>query len=63
MKKVLILGSGGREYAIGYAIKDEAEIFYAPGNGATSEFATNIDIKDYYKLRDFAIENNIDLTI
>ncbi len=63
MKKVLILGSGGREYSIGYAMRDEAEIFYAPGNGATSEFATNLDIKDYYKLRDWAIDNNIDLTI
>jgi phosphoribosylamine--glycine ligase len=63
MKKVLILGSGGREYSIGYAIKDEAEIFYAPGNGATSEFATNLDIKDYYELRNWAIDNNIDLTI
>ncbi len=63
MKKVLILGSGGREYSIGYAMRSEAEIFYAPGNGATSEFATNLDIKDYYKLRDWAIKNNIDLTI
>jgi phosphoribosylamine--glycine ligase len=63
MKKVLILGSGGREYSIGYAIRDEAEIFYAPGNGATSEFATNLEIKDYYELREWAIENKIDLTI
>jgi phosphoribosylamine--glycine ligase len=63
MKKVLIIGSGGREYSIGYAIKDEAEIFYAPGNGATTEFATNLDIKDYYELREFAIKNNINLTI
>ena len=63
MKKVLIIGSGGREYSIGYAMKNEVEIFYAPGNGATSEFATNLDIKDYYELRNWVIENNIDLTI
>ncbi len=63
MKKVLIIGSGGREYSIGYAMRDEAEIFYAPGNGATSKFATNIDIKDYYKLREWVIENKINLTI
>jgi phosphoribosylamine--glycine ligase len=63
MKKVLIIGSGGREYSIGYALKNEAEIFYAPGNGATTEFATNLDIKDYYELRKFAIENDINLTI
>ena len=63
MKRVLIVGSGGREYSIGYFMKDEAEIFYAPGNGATDEFATNIDIKDYEELANFAKENNIDLTI
>jgi phosphoribosylamine--glycine ligase len=63
MKKVLIIGSGGREYSIGYAMKDEVEVFYAPGNGATTEFATNLNIKDYYELREWVIENNIDLTI
>ncbi len=63
MKKVLIVGSGGREYSIGYFLKNEAEIFYAPGNGATSEFATNIDIKDFEELANFAKENSIDLTI
>ncbi len=64
--KVLIVGSGGREYSIGYALRKEnkvKEIFYAPGNGATSDFATNIDIKDYNKLAKFAKENGIDLTI
>ncbi|GAX88130.1 phosphoribosylamine--glycine ligase [Lebetimonas natsushimae] len=63
MKKVLIVGSGGREYAIGYFLKDEAEVFYAPGNGATEDFATNIDIKDYNELAKWAKENKIDLTI
>ena len=63
MKRVLIVGSGGREYSIGYFMKDEAEIFYAPGNGATDEFATNIDIQDFEELANWAKENNIDLTI
>ncbi|WP_457563133.1 phosphoribosylamine--glycine ligase [Caminibacter pacificus] len=63
MKKVLIIGGGGREYSIGYFMKDEAEIFYAPGNGATEEFATNIDIKDFEELAKWAKENKIDLTI
>ncbi|WP_457563756.1 phosphoribosylamine--glycine ligase [Caminibacter pacificus] len=63
MKKVLIIGGGGREYSIGYFMKDEAEIFYAPGNGATEEFAINIDIKDFEELANWAKENNIDLTI
>ena len=63
MKKVLIVGSGGREYSIGYFLKNEAEVFYAPGNGATEEFAINIDIKDFEELAKWAKENNIDLTI
>lgn len=63
MKKVLIVGSGGREYAIGYFLKNEALVFYAPGNGATEDFATNIDIKDYNELAKWAKENKIDLTI
>ncbi|WP_457561888.1 phosphoribosylamine--glycine ligase [Caminibacter pacificus] len=63
MEKVLIIGGGGREYSIGYFMKDEAEIFYAPGNGATEEFAINIDIKDFEELANWAKENNIDLTI
>jgi phosphoribosylamine--glycine ligase len=62
-KKVLIIGGGGREYSIGYFMKDEADIYYAPGNGATEEFATNIDIKDFEELANWAKENKIDLTV
>jgi len=63
---ILILGSGGREYSIGLAISKEEEqhnITYCPGNGATDNFATNINIKDYNELASWAKENNIDLTI
>ena len=64
--KILILGSGGREYSIGLAIANEAtdhELFFQPGNGATDALGTNIDIKDYNELAVFAKENAIDLTI
>jgi phosphoribosylamine--glycine ligase len=64
--KILILGSGGREYSIARAIKNEAEeheLFFQPGNGATHELGTNLDIKDYNELAAFAKENAIDLTI
>ena len=63
MKKVLIIGSGGREYSIGYFLKDETKIYYAPGNGATEEFATNVNIKDFEELAEFAKKEDIDLTI
>ncbi len=63
---VLIVGSGGREYSIGYALKKDInvnKIYFAPGNGATDELGENIDIKDYEELANFAKEHNIDLTI
>ncbi len=62
---ILILGSGGREYSIGLAISKEKShnLYFMPGNGATSELGTNINIKDYTKLVEFAKENNIELTI
>jgi phosphoribosylamine--glycine ligase len=43
--QVLIVGSGGREHALGWKISqspDVAKVYFAPGNGGTSE---NIDIK------------------
>ncbi len=64
--KILILGSGGREYSIGLAIANENaehELFFQPGNGATDELGTNLDIKDYNDLAIFAKENAIELTI
>ena len=62
---ILILGSGGREYSIGLAIEKENShnLFFMPGNGATSNLGTNINIKDYNQLAVWAKENSIDLTI
>jgi len=64
--KILILGSGGREYSIARAIKNEQEsheLFFQPGNGATNELGKNLNIKDYNELADFALQNEIELTI
>ena len=66
--KVLIVGSGGREHALVWKIKQSPrveEIFVASGNGGTTEIAKNIDIKDddVKGLVDFAVKNKIDLTI
>ncbi|MBA1432304.1 MAG: phosphoribosylamine--glycine ligase [Epsilonproteobacteria bacterium] len=64
--KILILGSGGREYSIGLAIANDNaghELFFQPGNGATDALGTNLAIKDYNDLAAFAKENAIDLTI
>ena len=63
---VLIIGSGGREYSIGYALKRDEnvdKIYFTPGNGATDELGENINIKDFNELAKFAKEKNIDLTV
>ena len=63
---ILIIGAGGREYSIGLAMsRDDSvdSIYFAPGNGATDELGTNIDISDFDKLADFVESNSIGLTI
>ncbi len=64
--KILILGAGAREYSIALAILNENEtheLFFQPGNGATNDLGTNLDIKDYNDLASFATKNKIKLTI
>jgi len=64
--KVMVVGSGGREYSMGLALKRDSkvsEIFFAPGNGATPQLGTNVAFKDYEALAEFALANNIGLTI
>lgn len=66
--KILLIGSGGREYALGskiYEADKSREIFFAPGNGGTEKIGKNIDIKadDINKLLEFAKEENIDYTV
>jgi len=65
---VLVIGSGGREHAIVWALsKDKSikNIFCAPGNAGTSFIAKNINISadNLDELLNFAKEKNIDLTI
>lgn len=66
--RILIIGSGGREHALAWKLKqskDVTEIFVAPGNGGTASIATNIPIKDsdIEGLVAFAKENAIDLVV
>ncbi|MEW5799134.1 MAG: phosphoribosylamine--glycine ligase [Bacteroidota bacterium] len=65
---VLIVGSGGREHAIAWSIKQSpkvSKIFCAPGNAGIEQIAECIPIKadDIYTLAQFAETNKIDLTI
>lgn len=66
--KVLIVGSGGREHAIAWAVakSDKVDkIYCAPGNAGIAEYAECVDIgaMEFEKLAAFAKENAVDLTI
>ena len=66
--KVGIIGSGGREHAICQSIKKSRKIdkiFCFPGNAGTNKIAENIqlDLENFEVLKDFIINNKIDLVI
>jgi len=67
-KNILIIGSGGREHAICWKIKQSdcvRKVFCIPGNGGTTEIAENIEIpiQDFNRIIEFVQKNDIDLTI
>ena len=67
-KKVLIVGSCAKEYALAKYLSKNSEIekvYIAPGNIASSDFAERIDIRenDAQGLLEFAIKEEINLTI
>ena len=63
---ILIVGSGGREYSIGLALKrdDNVEkLYFSPGNGASDTLGENVPLSDFSELADFVEAKGIDLTI
>ena len=67
--KILIIGSGGREHAIGWKFSEDfkqkgqsVEIFFAPGNAGTAQVGTNVSLGSIEEMKNFAKENQIDLT-
>lgn len=66
--KILLLGSGGREHALGWKIaqsKRVTQLFIAPGNAGTSEIGTNVDIQvnDFDAIKDFICNQKIDMVV
>ena len=66
--KVLIIGSGGREHAIAYALNKSplvSELHAIPGNPGISEIATchKGNVEDLEGILNFVKENNIDFTV
>lgn len=66
MKKVLVVGGGGREHAILWKLKqgkEALELFCAPGNGGIAQIATCVPIKadDVEGMVAWSKENGMDL--
>lgn len=66
--KIAIIGSGGREHALGWKLAGEEatnEITFLPGNGGTAEIGANVEIgaTDVKALTDFAVRARPDLII
>ena len=65
---VLILGSGGREHAFAYKIKESRlckNLFVAPGNSGTAEIAVNLDIQvdQFVQIESAIIKHEISLVV
>jgi phosphoribosylamine--glycine ligase len=65
---VLVVGAGGREHALAWALRSSPRVsalFVAPGNAGTASIAENVDIPatDVVRLLAFARERAVDLTV
>lgn len=66
--QVLVIGSGGREHALVWALKKSPQVdrvYCAPGNAGIAADAECVDISvgELEKLADFAAQKKIDLTV
>jgi len=68
MTRVLIVGSGGREHALAWKLRqspDVSELLVAPGNPGTESIARNVPVSatDIAGLVDLVEERDIELTV
>lgn len=65
---ILIIGSGGREHALGWKIKQSPKVknlFFAPGNAGTAQIGTNLQagVTDFEAIKTLCIDHQIDLVV
>jgi phosphoribosylamine--glycine ligase len=65
---ILLLGSGGREHALAWKIKQSkhcSKLFIAPGNPGTASFGENIalNLNDFSAIADFCKSNHINIVV
>ncbi|MDR0769455.1 MAG: phosphoribosylamine--glycine ligase [Dysgonamonadaceae bacterium] len=65
---ILLLGSGGREHALAWKIRQSPKterLFIAPGNAGTNDVGTNVPIAatDFEALKKFTLENRVRMVV
>lgn len=65
---ILLLGSGGREHALAWKIKQSkrcTKLYIAPGNAGTTDCGENVPIaaNDFEQLKQFALNHAIDMIV
>ncbi len=68
MKRILLLGSGGREHAFAWKLSRSprcAQLFIAPGNAGTSDFGQNVplSLQDFSAIGKFVLDNQINMVV
>lgn len=66
--KILIIGSGGREHALGWKIRQSRKVdqlFFAPGNAGTYHLGINlpIGVSDFDGMKNAVISNQINMVL
>ncbi|HKM94420.1 MAG TPA: phosphoribosylamine--glycine ligase [Prolixibacteraceae bacterium] len=66
--KILIIGSGGREHAMGWKISQSKKVdhlFFAPGNAGTSQVGTNLEIgvSDFEGIKKAVLDYRINMVL
>ncbi len=65
---ILVIGSGGREHAISWKLKQSKrlnKLYIAPGNAGTASLGVNVDIKpdDFAAIKSFVLKESISMVI
>ncbi len=65
---ILIIGSGGREHAIGWKLKQSKKagiLYFAPGNAGTGDIGVNltISVTDFQGIKEAILENKIEMVV
>ncbi len=65
---VLLLGSGGREAALAWKLRQSKyckELYIAPGNAGTAQFGSNIplSVTDFEEIKRVCLENHVDILL